>query len=161
MTGTEIHEEVQEATNPEDQVETEKPEAGTGEQLTDKHGQEAISKGKYARDIAAKDAEIAELRKQVEAAAESKEGRKELEDKISELESRIASEKIDHSLDKAGCINVKAAKALLDDYEGDIAKLKESCPYLFKEEQKGSTGLVPKGTPSSALKDKINKAMKV
>ncbi|MEG2369210.1 MAG: hypothetical protein RSB16_05250, partial [Raoultibacter sp.] len=85
-------------------------------------------------------------------------GRKELEDKIAKLEGSLSDEKVAHVLEVAGCKNVKAAKALLDDYEGDTDKLKEACPYLFgKDKATGSTGFKPLGTTDS-LDDKLDKA---
>lgn len=120
------------------------------EGLTDKHGQPAIARGKYERDMAAKDAEIAELKAQVDEAAKTEAGRKELLERIAKLEHDGAESAINHKLELAGCVNAKAARAVLDDYEGDVAKLKEACPYLFKQErqQTGSTGLAPMGSPS-------------
>ncbi len=45
-------------------------------------------------------------------------------------------------LESAGCIDTKAAMAVLEDHE-DVAGLKRECPYLFKQQpaQVGSTGL--------------------
>ncbi len=132
-----------------------KPQAGTptggeGEgNLIDKHGEQAINKGRYERDMAAKDAEIAALKKQLEeSGAKAKSGEDALK-KVEELEARLADEELDHALELAGCVNGKAAKALLDDYSGDVAKLKEACPYLFRTHQGGSTGLTPGGAPSN------------
>ena len=57
------------------------------------------------------------------------------------MKASQADERVTHKLEMAGCKNPKAAKALLDDYDGDISKLKEACPYLFEDEkQKGKTG---------------------
>ncbi|MFR5092565.1 MAG: hypothetical protein ACLTDR_11690 [Adlercreutzia equolifaciens] len=58
----------------------------------------------------------------------------------------------------SGCVDVKAAKARLADFDGDVAKLKESCPYLFEEKPKqtGSTGKPPAGA-SKAMDEKLDK----
>ena len=57
------------------------------------------------------------------------------------MRAEIDEERTAWKLEKAGCRNVKAAKALLGDYGGDVAKLKAECPYLFEEDKpKGSTG---------------------
>ncbi len=73
----------------------------------------------------------------------------------------MADERVDHKLELAGCLNAKAAKALLGDYDDDVAKLKEGCPYLFGVEKKtGSTGLKPEGGASD-LDDKLDKAFKL
>lgn len=133
---------------------------GEGE-VEDKHGQPGINREKYNRDMAAKDKEIADLKAQVAEAAKTEEGRKALEERIAKLEADQKDERITHKLEMAGCLNVKAAKALLDDYEGDVAKLKEACPYLFsdgKAKQTGSTGLKPDGDAEKALDEKLDRA---
>lgn len=118
--------------------------------LTDKHGERAVNRGRYDRDMKAKDAEIAELRKQLEeAGAKAKSGDEALKE-VEKLKAQLADEKLDHQLQQAGCVNAKAAKALLDDYSGDVEKMKESCPYLFGQSQTGSTGAKPGGAPSSS-----------
>lgn len=122
------------------------PQGDQGEAVKDKHGHPGISEGKYNRDIAAKDAEIADLRRQVENAAKTEEGRKALEQKIEALEKSQADERVTHALELAGCKSVKAAKALLDDFGGDVAKLKAEHPYLFDDgKPKGSLGAKPGG----------------
>ncbi|WP_294162262.1 hypothetical protein [uncultured Senegalimassilia sp.] len=112
-----------------------------------------VNRHKYERDLEAKDKEIEELKAQIAEAAKTKEGREELEKKMDDLKAQMASEKVGYQLELAGCVNVKAAKALLDDYDGDVAKLKEACPYLFgKEKQTGTTGMKPGGAPSGEAK---------
>lgn len=128
--------------------------------LKDRHGQNAISKGKYERDMKAKDAKIAELEAQIEEAAKTKEGRDELLAKIEELKAGQSETRTEYELRLAGCRDgnaVKAAKALLDDYEGDITKLKTSCPYLFEAKKTGSTGGKPTGAPNN-IEDAIERA---
>lgn len=105
-----------------------------------------VNRHKYERDLEAKDKEIEELKAQIAEAAKTKEGREELEKKMDDLKAQMASEKVGYQLELAGCVNVKAAKALLDDYDGDVTKLKEACPYLFgKEKKTGATGAKPTG----------------
>lgn len=133
---------------------------GEGE-VEDKHGQPGINREKYNRDMAAKDKEIADLKAQVAEAAKTEEGRKALEERIAKLEADQKDERVTHKLELAGCRNTKAAKALLDDYDGDVAKLKEDCPYLFsdgKNKQTGSTGLKPDGDADKALDEKLDRA---
>lgn len=138
------------------------PNAGEGQggegEVEDKHGQPGINREKYNRDIAAKDKEIAELKAQVAEAAKTEEGRKALEEKIAKLEADQKDERVTHKLELAGCRNAKAAKALLDDYEGDVDKLKEACPYLFSDKQTGTTGLKPKGAADNGIDEKLDKA---
>ena len=95
---------------------------------------------------------IAELESQVAEAARSKEAEARLTAEIEALKKDQANQQIDFSLERAGAHNVKAARALLDDYEGDVAKLKEAQPWLFVEtkpnaapQQTGATGLEPAG----------------
>lgn len=105
-----------------------------------------VNRHKYERDLAAKDKRIAELQAQIDEAAKTKEGRDDLQKKLDDMKAELDGEKVAHKLEVAGCVNAKAARALLDDYDGDVAKLKEECPYLFgKEKQTGSTGFKPNG----------------
>ena len=120
---------------------------GDGE-LTDKHGEQAINRGRYDRDIKAKDDEIAELKKKLADASKRAEDGEDALKKVEALERRIEDEKLSHSLQVAGCVDEKAAKARLSDFDGDVDKLKESCPYLFAAKQAGSTGARHAGTPS-------------
>ena len=106
-----------------------------------------VNRHKYERDLAAKDKRIAELQAQIDEAAKTKQGRDDLQKKLDDMKAELDGEKVAHRLEVAGCRNVKAARALLDDYDGDVAKLKAECPYLFgKDKQTGTTGLKPEGT---------------
>lgn len=143
----------------------EEPAAGEGqdggEGVEDKHGQPGINREKYQRDIEAKNKQIAELQAQLDEKSKTEEGRAALKAELDRLKADMADERIDHKLELAGCLNAKAAKALLGDYDGDVAKLKEGCPYLFGAEKKtGSTGLKPEGGAGD-LDDKIDKAFKL
>lgn len=125
--------------------------------VKDKHGQPGINKERHEKEMAAKDAEIAKLQEQLAEAAKTEEGRKELQKQIDEMKASQADERVTHKLEMAGCKNTKAAKALLDDYDGDISKLKEACPYLFEDEkQKGKTGGKPIGSAGKSIEDKID-----
>ena len=137
-------------------------QGGGDDGVEDKHGQPGINREKYQRDIAAKDKEIADLKAQIAEAAKTEEGRKALEEKIAKLEADQKDERVTHKLELAGCLNPKAAKALLDDYDGDVDKLKEGCPYLFsdgkEQKQTGSTGFKPDGDAGKALDEKLDRA---
>lgn len=134
---------------------------GEGE-VEDKHGQPGINREKYQRDMKAKDDKIAELQAQLDEKSKTEEGRAALKDELEKLKADMADERITHKLEMAGCRNAKAAKALLDDYDGDVDKLKENCPYLFsdgKDQKKtGSTGLKPDGDADKALDEKLDRA---
>lgn len=151
----------QEPTGPQGQAQGEPGAVDDGADLTDRHGQPAIAKGKYERDLAAKDGEIAELRAKLDELSRTEEGRKEQRERIAKLEAELAEAKVDHSLELAGCVNLKAARAVLGDYEGDVAKLREACPYLFGQErrpQAGSTGLPASGASDGGLDEKLDRA---
>ena len=137
------------------------PKDGEGD-LKDKHGQPGINKERHEKEMAAKDAEIAKLQEQLAEAAKTEEGRKELQKQIDEMKASQADERITHKLEMAGCKNTKAAKALLDDYDGDVSKLKEDCPYLFEgKKESGSTGGKPAGAASGNIDDLLDKSMKI
>lgn len=138
-------------------TEPKEPETGneaeeqpSDEDIKDQHGQVGISRAKYEREMEAKDARIAELEAKVEENAKTAAGRDELKKEIEALKAANAETKTNFELELAGCRNVKAAKALLEDYEGNIAKLKEAEPWLFQAEKQGSTGLKPEGAPDAA-----------
>lgn len=126
------------------------------EKLTDSHGQEAVAKGKYQRDIANKDAEIEALRKELEEVKGEASKSADANEEIRKLRAEIADEKLTNALNAQGCINPKAAKALLEDYDNDIDALAKDCPYLFKQKQTGTTG----GAPNDAAthKERVDKA---
>lgn len=161
MAGTQTDPKPQETNEPEDNTGagTPAPEPEPSDDgLKDKHGEDAINRGRYDRDIKAKDDEIAALKKQLDEAKKGAEDSAAALKRVEELEARLADEKVDHALEVAECVNGKAAKALLDDYDGDVAKLKEACPYLFKQpKQTGSTGYRPGGAPD-ALDDELDRA---
>ena len=115
--------------------------------VKDSHGQPGINKERHDREIAEKDAKIAELEGKLEEAAKTEEGRADLKAEIDKLRAEQAEERTAHKLEMSGCVDVKAAKARLADFDGDVAKLNEECPYLFgKDKQTGTTGKKPEGT---------------
>lgn len=126
--------------------------------VTDSHGQPGINKERHDKEVAELQAKIDALEKNAAEAAEQKAKRDEYEKEVADLKAELADSKLTHSLEMAGCIDLKAAKARLEDYDGSVPKLKEACPYLFgKEKQKGSTGKPPAGA-SDALDEKLDKA---
>lgn len=129
------------------------------ESVVDSHGQPGINRERHDKEIAAKDARIAELEGKLEEASKTEQGRADLKKEIDKLRAEQADERVAHKLELAGCIDLKAAKSRLEDFDGDVAKLKESCPYLFGTTKKtGSTGGRPAGA-SDAIGDKIDAAM--
>ena len=145
-------------------AENEPTQAGEGQaggegEVEDKHGQPGINREKYQRDMKAKDDKIAELQAQLDEKSKTEEGRAELKDELDKLKAEMADERVTHKLELAGCRNVKAAKALLEDYEGDVAKLRDACPYLFSEKKTGSTGLKPDGDAAAADEEKVDRIL--
>ncbi len=129
-------------------------DAGAGnhdDQLKDKHGEDAINRGRYEREMKAKDDEIAELKKKLEESGERAKSGEEAMKKVEALERKLADEKLAGALKLEGCVDEKAAKARLGDFDGDVKKLKESCPYLFANpRQTGSTGVRAGGAPDAS-----------
>lgn len=80
--------------------------------------------------------------------------------RITELKSQLETQKTDNELRLAGCRSTRAARALLGDYDGDVAALKAAEPWLFAdggaengghdEETAGTTGLKPAGSDGTA-----------
>lgn len=127
----------------------------------DKHNEPTINRGRYEREMREKQGEIDKLNAELE---KLKKGAKSVDDAMAEvnkLREELADKDLTHQLDKAGCVSVKAAKALLDDYEGDVAKLIEGAPYLFGSQEpkpKGRTGGNPNGAPQNNDDDWMDKA---
>ena len=105
----------------------------------------------YEKVISERDARIAELEKQVSDAAKSAQVAKSLTAQIAELKAQSAAERIDFALTLAGCRNVKAARALLDEHDGKVDELKAAEPWLFQDApaSAGTTGLAPAGATNS------------
>lgn len=110
----------------------------------------------YAAQLAERDREIAELKAQAAAAAETQKRAKEMSDKIAALEKRAEEDRVTYQLTLAGARNVKAARALLADHDGDVAKLKDAEPWLFgagpAKGGAGSTGLPNAGAATDSDK---------
>lgn len=108
--------------------------------------------------IRAKDAKIAELSAKVADAAKSQKAADDLGRQIAELKRQMEDERTDFALRSAGCRSTKAAKALLADHGGDVAKLREAEPWLFSDAgpEGGATGLEPAGASGgSAEKERL------
>jgi len=124
----------------------------TGAQDTQTQTSEVTSAPDYEAAISERDTRIAELEAQVVAAAKSAEATEELRTKIAELKQQSADERTGFALQLAGCRNVKAARAILEDHGNDIDKLKAAEPWLFAKHiasgEGGATGLPNAGAAS-------------
>ena len=117
----------------------------------------------WEKQIADRDARIAELEGQVAEAAKNAETAESLRGEIAELKAQGESDRIDFKLQLAGVRNVKAARAILVDHDNDIDKLKEAEPWLFEGDGKhaakggsaggtGTTGLPNAGAATDSGK---------
>lgn len=110
-----------------------------------------VNAHKYERDMANKNKEIealkAQLKELTDAKAASGDLTAQLRKELDELKGSLADEKANLALSKAGCIDLDLARQALKAYDGDVAKLKEAKPYLFKEPDttQRSTGGRPAG----------------
>lgn len=156
-----VNEPIVEPTEPTEPVEPEPQDPESTEPKPAEPKSHLVNRNKYDRDIAERDKEIKELKEQLGEAAKSEERAKELSDKITALEQKVSDKELEAELKVAGCKNVKAAKALLDEYE-TVDALKEGEPYLFDVEKKKivSSGGAPAGSPTSSEQDsRMRKAM--
>ncbi len=105
--------------------------------------------------LAERDERIAELEAQVAEASKTVESAEALAKQIEELKASADEERVGFELRLAGVRSVTAARALLAEHGGDVAKLKEAEPWLFAvaEPQAGATGLEPAGAAKADDKD--------
>lgn len=105
--------------------------------------------------IVERDGRITELEGQLAEASKLGELNEALKSENERLKNQAASDRIDFSLQIAGCRNVKAARAVLDDYDGDVEKLKAAESWLFAAyaEATGATGLPNAGAAKDDGKD--------
>ena len=130
--------------------------AGTGQAPSAKPSIDyAAELAKRDANINARDGKIAELEGKLAEAVKLGQQAELLKSQNEQLKNQAANERIDFALQLAGCRNVKAARAVLDDYDGDVEKLKAAEPYLFaaQTEQSGATGLPNAGTAGENGKD--------
>ena len=163
------NDEQQTDTNEGASTETNEPENKAGEGATGENPNEGastetqkgetVNRHKHEREIGKRDDRIKEL----EAENAKLKGRDkdvaDLTKRLDDMEAKAKTEKVEATLKAAGCVNVKAAIACLDDHEGDVEKLKAAAPYLFTSTDKSkSTGGNPKGKPSDDEDEKLDKA---
>lgn len=120
----------------------------------------------YAAEIAQRDTRIAEANERIaelevvlEAAGEKSEEleacSETLQTENEQLKALAGADHMNFALALAGCRNVKAARAVLDDYNGDVEALKSAEPWLFAAhvEATGATGLPNAGAAEDDGKD--------
>ena len=103
----------------------------------------------YEAALAERDARIAELEGEIAEAAKTAEGAEKLRAEMDELRRKGDEERVGFELQLAGARNVKAARALRADYDGDVEKLRAAEPWLFSAPPApapaGATGLPSAG----------------
>ena len=98
------------------------------------------------------------MESQIAEAARNAEAAEQLRNEIAELKAQGESDRLDFKLQLAGCRNVKAARAVLEDHGGDVEKLKEAEPWLFADEPQKASGKT--GLPNAGASVDSEKQMK-
>ena len=144
---------------PEPQQPEQEPAKPEDAPVLDKHGQLGINKERHDREIAELTATIKELQAKVDEQAKTEAGREEMGKRIAELEQALKDNELNHKLEMQKCKSVKAARALLEDYENDVEKLKAAQPWLFEENQPtGATGGKPAAPAQRDIMDELREA---
>lgn len=134
-----------------------KSEEGASTETT--HKGETVNRHKHEREVSKRDDRIKELEAENAKLKGQSEDVAALTKRLDDIEANAKTEKVEASLRSAGCHNVKAAMACLDDYDGDVQKLKEAAPYLFTStDNSKSTGGNPKGKPGDDEDEKLDRA---
>lgn len=134
----------QEPQNPPSQVSG--GEDGTGGIEPKDDGGVAQARADYEVALKERDERIAALEGEIAEAAKTAESAERLRTEMDELRRQCEEQRVGFELQMAGARNVKAARALLADYDNDIDKLKAAEPWLFGAgtavpAQAGATGL--------------------
>lgn len=121
--------------------------AAAGSDATPKvNGGIAKAREDYEAALKERDERIAALEDEIAEAAKTAESAEKLRAEMDELRRQGDEQRVGFELQMAGARNVKAARALLADYDNDIEKLKASEPWLFgtgvgAQAPAGATGL--------------------
>ena len=127
-------------------------------QQEERKAEGGIDAAAYEAQLAERDARIEELEGQIAEAAKNAEMADGLRAEIAELKKQGESDRIDFALQLAGCRNVKAARAVLDDHGGDVEALKEAEPWLFAKHAENAAGKT--GLPNAGAAADEGKQMK-
>lgn len=106
----------------------------------------AKARADYEAALKERDARIAALEGEIAEADKTAENAEKLRAEMDELRRKGDEERVGFELQIAGARNVKAARALLSDYDNDVKRLKVGEPWLFgagaaAPAQAGATGL--------------------
>lgn len=137
---------------PAQQTSQDAPEAEDTPQDADGEKDTKANTHKLERDVANRDKTISQL----------KEHNTSLEDQVRELEEKLnalieeseqaKTGRIHAELKAMGCIDPELAAKALDTVDGDIEKLAQAKPYLFKQTQSVNTSGKKIGTPQEEAK---------
>lgn len=119
-------------------------------------GDAARARADYEAALRERDDKIAELEGEIAEAAKTAESAERLRAELDELRRQGDEQRVSFELQIAGARNVKAAKALLSDYDNDVEKLRAAEPWLFGASvaaPAGATGLPSAGAAADAGKD--------
>ena len=94
-------------------------------------GNTAKARTNYEAALKERDERIAALEGEIAEAAKTAESAEKLRAEMDELRKQGEEQRVGFELQMAGARNVKAAKALLADYDNDVDKLKVGEPWLF------------------------------
>lgn len=113
-------------------------------------GDAAKARADYKAALRERDARIEELEGEIAEAAKTAESAEKLRAEMDELKRQGDEQRVGFELQLAGARNVKAARALLADYDNDVEKLKAAEPWLFgagaaSPAPAGATGLPKAG----------------
>lgn len=142
----------QQQTAQQPQQETQQAEGGNGSTKAAAESFEA--------QLAERDSRIEELEAQIAEAAKNAETADGLRAEIAALKQQSANERIDFTLQLAGVRNVKAARAVLDDYDGDVEKLREAEPWMFAAHAKAEGATGKTGLPNAGAAKDPDKQMR-
>ena len=125
----------------------------------------AKARADYEAALRERDERIAELEGEIAEAAKTAEGAEALRKEMDELRRRGDEERVGFELQLAGARNVKAARALLPDHDGDIEKLKAAEPWLFSASPApaptGATGLPSAGAAGADESTQMSRWRKI
>ena len=125
----------------------------------------AKARADYEAALKERDERIAELEGEIAEAAKTAEGAEALRKEMDELRRRGDEERVGFELQLAGARNVKAARALLPDHDGDVEKLKAAEPWLFSAPAApaptGATGLPSAGAAGADESTQMSRWRKI
>lgn len=129
------------------------PRPGEGGQPQDTGaGEGMVNRHQYDRDIQRRDQQISDLKAQIKQLTDDKAASgdvtAQLRKELDEMKQSLADERANAALSAEGCVDLDLARKALESYDGDVSKLREAKPYLFKEPDKTqrSTGGRPAGS---------------